>query len=279
MGTGCLAKAENGREGTVKIPRSPIFFFGATLVAFSVALVVFVAILLLSQRSVTNARESAFHTLEIEQRLSDLQADLVAAEAAQVAVLLTGDQGPLSSYYRATTDIGLTLRSLSFLVADNDLQGQRIVQLKELFREKIREMDETVQTVRIGDQGGALAAARRNATQSSATLRIQEILEAASRTETSIEREHQNNLQISARRRDNVAVALIVLLAALMVGLFIAVNRARKYERLIKVCAWSKTVEYEGEWVSYDEYLRRRFNVSVSHGISPDAMEKLDAEA
>ncbi|MBA2687106.1 MAG: CHASE3 domain-containing protein [Gemmatimonadaceae bacterium] len=262
----------------MKIPRSPIFFFGATLVAFSAALMVFIGLVLLSQRSVQSSTEWVDHTLEVQQRLGKLETDLVAAEAGQVAVLLTGDQSHLTSYYRATTDIGLTLRSLSFLVADNPVQSQRIVQLKALFREKIREMDGTVQTVRIGDQGGALAAARRNAAQASTTAPIQEVLEAAARTEAMLHQERGAKLQRSAARRDTVALGMILTLALLMVGLFVAVKRARSYERLIKVCAWSKTVEHEGEWISYDEYLRRRFNVSVSHGISPEAMEKLEEQ-
>ncbi len=262
----------------MKIPRSPIFFFGATLVAFSAALMVFIGLVLLSQRSVQSSTEWVDHTLEVQQRLGKLETDLVAAEAGQVAVLLTGDQSHLTFYYRATTDIGLTLRSLSFLVADNPVQSQRIVQLKALFREKIREMDGTVQTVRIGDQGGALAAARRNAAQASTTAPIQEVLEAAARTEAMLHQERGAKLQRSAARRDTVALGMILTLALLMVGLFVAVKRARSYERLIKVCAWSKTVEHEGEWISYDEYLRRRFNVSVSHGISPEAMEKLEEQ-
>lgn len=262
----------------MKIPRTPIVFFSATLVAFSFALVVFIGMVILSQRSVQRAREWVAHTLEVRQRLGALETDLVAAEAGEVAVLLTGDQSHLTSYYRATRNIGLTLRSLSFLVADNPVQAQRIVQLKELFREKIREMDGTVQTVRSGDQGGALAAARRNVAQTSTTAMIQKVLEAASRTEATLQQERSNQLQRSANRGERVSLGLIVTLAMLMVGLFVAVRRARNYERLIKVCAWSKTVDFEGEWISYDEYLRRRFNISVSHGISPEAMAKLDEQ-
>ncbi len=69
----------------------PNLFFGATLVAFSVALMVFIGLVLLSQRSVQRSREWVNHTLEVQQRLGKLETDLVAAEAGQVAVLLTGD--------------------------------------------------------------------------------------------------------------------------------------------------------------------------------------------
>ena len=44
---------------------------------------------------------------------------------------------------------------------------------------------------------------------------------------------------------------------------------------LVTMCAWSKTVEYQGEWLSFEEYLKRRFNVDTSHGISPAEAEKV----
>jgi len=44
---------------------------------------------------------------------------------------------------------------------------------------------------------------------------------------------------------------------------------------LVTLCAWSKTVEYQGEWISFEEYLKRRFSLMVTHGISPAEMAKM----
>src|SRR5438552_3212750 len=44
---------------------------------------------------------------------------------------------------------------------------------------------------------------------------------------------------------------------------------------LVTLCAWTRSVEYEGEWISFEEYLRRKFNVSATHGISPDALSQI----
>lgn len=51
-------------------------------------------------------------------------------------------------------------------------------------------------------------------------------------------------------------------------------HRFQRAQALLRVCAWSQTVEYEGQWLTYEEYLRRRFNISVTHGISPEQAEK-----
>jgi hypothetical protein len=52
-----------------------------------------------------------------------------------------------------------------------------------------------------------------------------------------------------------------------------------KVEGLATICAWSRTIEYEGTWISFEEYLQRRFGIRTSHGISPmEAAKLLPAE-
>ena len=72
-----------------------------------------------------------------------------------------------------------------------------------------------------------------------------------------------------------IRMAVLVLLAFLVSR---TARQARaleqKVQSLVTVCAWSRTVEYEGEWISFEKYLLRRFNVNTSHGISPAEAEK-----
>ncbi len=51
-----------------------------------------------------------------------------------------------------------------------------------------------------------------------------------------------------------------------------------RVESLVTICAWSRTVKYEGEWISFEQYLQREFNINTSHGISPDEAKKIFAE-
>jgi hypothetical protein len=48
-----------------------------------------------------------------------------------------------------------------------------------------------------------------------------------------------------------------------------------KVEGFVTVCAWSRTIEYEGKWVSFEDYLQQRFGIRTSHGISPAEAAKL----
>ena len=54
--------------------------------------------------------------------------------------------------------------------------------------------------------------------------------------------------------------------------------RLRRHEQMLHVCAWSKAVEYEGEWITFEQYLTRRFGVKMTHGISPIEAEKLTTQ-
>ena len=47
----------------------------------------------------------------------------------------------------------------------------------------------------------------------------------------------------------------------------------------VTLCAWTRTVRYEGEWISVEAYLERRYGVVTSHGMSPTAQKLLEAEA
>ena len=51
--------------------------------------------------------------------------------------------------------------------------------------------------------------------------------------------------------------------------------RSERLGRLVTVCAWSRMIQYNGEWLTLEEYLARRFSVSVTHGISPQQLDVL----
>lgn len=76
----------------------------------------------------------------------------------------------------------------------------------------------------------------------------------------------------------NCAIRMAVLvLLALLVSRTARQTREpqQRVQTLVTVCAWSQTVEYEGQWISFEQYLLRRFNVNTSHGISPAEARKL----
>lgn len=52
----------------------------------------------------------------------------------------------------------------------------------------------------------------------------------------------------------------------------------KRFDDLVTMCAWSNTVHHDGEWMSFSRYLNRRFGLQTTHGISPRALMKIEAE-
>ncbi len=48
--------------------------------------------------------------------------------------------------------------------------------------------------------------------------------------------------------------------------------------KLQVVCAWTKRIRVEGKWMTFDEFLKNYLHFNLSHGISPEAMERLAKE-
>ena len=86
------------------------------------------------------------------------------------------------------------------------------------------------------------------------------------------------------RTEDNAIaseVASVVLIGAVALALlFIVIIRLRleRLQRVVTICAWTGLVYYEGQWIRMDEYLQRRFGLTVSHGLSREASAKIIGE-
>lgn len=46
----------------------------------------------------------------------------------------------------------------------------------------------------------------------------------------------------------------------------------------VRMCAWTKRLALDGEWVSIEAYLKRRFGLDVTHGISDEALAAMTDE-
>src|SRR5262249_49731275 len=78
-------------------------------------------------------------------------------------------------------------------------------------------------------------------------------------------------------------VLLIVIFEGILVGLGHRLNKLEaerdrehqareELERYVTMCAWTRRVRHDGEWISVEEFLQRRFGLDVSHGIADDVL-------
>ncbi|MEO7137208.1 MAG: GAF domain-containing protein [Gemmatimonadales bacterium] len=51
-------------------------------------------------------------------------------------------------------------------------------------------------------------------------------------------------------------------------------ERSAELERLVTVCAWSKKIQVDGKWVTFEEFLVDNLGVRITHGIDPESARK-----
>jgi DNA-binding response OmpR family regulator len=54
---------------------------------------------------------------------------------------------------------------------------------------------------------------------------------------------------------------------------------ARLEHAMLKICAWTKQVNVDGEWISIEDYLGNYLGLVLTHGLSESAKAKLESEA
>lgn len=61
----------------------------------------------------------------------------------------------------------------------------------------------------------------------------------------------------------------------LIAELSASANQVKRLEEFVTFCAWSGRVRWKDQWVSVDTFLHECYNVSISHGISEEALTTL----
>jgi hypothetical protein len=80
--------------------------------------------------------------------------------------------------------------------------------------------------------------------------------------------------------QESILETLIVLMVASVVMLVTArlVSRLYYLEGYLRVCAWCKNIEHDGDWIPIDQFFERRFETDTSHGMCPACSEIMKAK-
>lgn len=73
----------------------------------------------------------------------------------------------------------------------------------------------------------------------------------------------QMDLRLSARK-------IIAALSRAVRG----AERPADLERLVTVCAWSRKIQVDGKWVTFEEFLVDNLGVRITHGIDPESARR-----
>jgi CHASE3 domain sensor protein len=216
------------------------------------------------------------HTYKVLNLVQQTQFHLLDAETERRGYLLTGGNDYLNSYGRAMAAVRNDIDQLKSLVQARAGQQTNITELQDLIVE------------RLGIDPEKMAGGKTSLYDTLAvalTDQGKSTMEQIGRVLFQMGRDEEYSLNINQQRAEAdsissqiTSVVLIGTVAMVLTLIVIILLRLEKLQQVVTVCAWTGRIQYEGQWIRLDEYLQRRFGLSVSHGLSKEAAEKMAAE-
>jgi hypothetical protein len=76
--------------------------------------------------------------------------------------------------------------------------------------------------------------------------------------------------------REAIFETIVILLVAIPLVLHTqrVVARPFYFEGFLRVCAWCRNVEHQGDWIPLAEFFQERFDTPTSHGMCPACFAK-----
>jgi len=260
----------------IPIPRA-----GKNLIRFELALLLAAILVLgwLSHR--TNAEFKAAvgwvtHTHEVLNTIEQTQVHLVDAESGQRGYVLTGRESYLEPYTAALTSLDGDIQKLKTLTRHNPVQQKNIAELQILVA---RRLSLESQTIGLRKTNSTAALALILTDEGKNTMdKIRAAFSQMREYEEQLLVEREKRAQAKSFLTEAVSLALIGVGVIVLFVVVIILYRLEQLQHFVTVCAWTGQVKYEGQWIRLEEYLQRRFGLSVSHGLSRDAFNKVKEE-
>jgi signal transduction histidine kinase len=202
------------------------------ILLLSAGFFVLVAISALSVVLVTQSRKDnrwVVHTIEVENQVNALLLDIRRAESAVRGYMLSSAPQFLTEQETAVAAIRPELDRLTVLTADNPVQVENIIKLRQAIEQRLSDFANGIERVKNNDVASAAAIMRGGQTskavdaiaQASQAMRIEEDSLFAERTKTA------DRTQLLASIVTVVGSALVIALAAISIVLVRRSSRAR----------------------------------------------------
>jgi methyl-accepting chemotaxis protein WspA len=242
----------------------------------AVPLVLLVAMGVMTRRAAHDLLETQTTVREIirlKHRASTLLGAMIDNEAGQRGFLLSRNPQFLEPYDRSLQVMPRLREELRKSLVDPVS--------KTLLQEFLKASDarlafsaETVDLQRIGEHDAAVAMVQ-SGRGKTLTDKVRRDAAALSARYDQLIHDAEERYATGIRWNEYISWGMVVLDAIFAGILVLLLLRLRRAESVLHVCAWSKTVQFGNEWISFEEYLTRKFGLSITHGIRPEEMEKM----
>lgn len=215
------------------------------------------------------------HTYKVVNLVEQTQLHLLDAETERRSYLLAGGSQSLNSYGTAMTSVQNDVVQLQNLLGKNTLQQTNLTALQNLINVRLgidpNKMKEP------GSLPDMLAV--------SLTSEGKSTMDEISRLLFQMSQDEENQLNDRALKTEDDAIsgqiATVILIGTVAIALIFIIFillRLEKLQQFVTICAWTGQVKDGDTWIRLDEYLQRRFGMSVSHGVSREAALKMIRE-
>lgn len=246
----------------------------ATVLGLSLSLGFTVLLTYRSQTQLTESSRGLLHILQIEDRVQRLLGELNRADAAMRGYVLTRRDEYLAPLESNRDAVAAHFEGLRTLTAGDVRQEARLDYVRAQIDAQIDYLAQVVSSVRAREDGDVL-----KLLLSEQGLDLGHAVRESTAAFVEGERQTVAVRQKYFSGRTQAVVGwlsfFVVANVAGVVGLLALVHRMSRMHRFVKVCAWSRSIEFNGEWLTFEQYLAARFDIHASHGISPAEAEKM----
>jgi CHASE3 domain sensor protein len=254
--------------------RKTAFWLGLALPSFALLAIVWVTQVTNGQFNAAFA--SVTQTYKVLNILEEIQAQIADAETGQRGYLLTGRPDYFSLHDTAMAAINNNLQDLKILVHGNLIQETNLVELQRLI------------ALRLGTNPDTVEFAKTHSADATAVVLTDQGRDAIKQIRTVLfsMREQQTDLLVARQQTaearflfdQTASLVMVGVTAIALIAIVAVLLRLEHLRQIVTVCAWTGQVKFEGEWIRLEDYLTRRFGISVSHGLSKEAAAKMLGE-
>jgi CHASE3 domain sensor protein len=200
------------------------------------------------------------------------QLHLLDAETERRGYLLAGGTDYLNSYGTAMTSVQKDIDQLQGLLDKNITQQTNMLELQDLITVRLGiDADKVKGTNSLPDMLAVSLTAEGKRTMDE----LNRVLFQMREQEESELNEREQHTEDDAISGQIATVILIGTVAIALIFIIFILVRLEKLQQFVTICAWTGQVKDGNDWIRLDEYLQRRFGLSVSHGVSREAALKM----
>jgi CHASE3 domain sensor protein len=214
-----------------------------------------------------------YKVLDIFERT---QAHIVDAEAGQRGYLLTGRPEYLEPYQSAIHSIRDNIAELKKLTSADPAQQANLAALTKMVDEElVFDPAAAPHPGNAANDAAVLALTQRGREK---LEHVRSVLFLALEEQQQALGKHQQAAEADVVSSQVMSLTLIAAVAMALILVVVILLRLERLQEFVTICAWTGQVQYQGQWIRLDEYLKKQFGVSVSHSLSQDAATKMMRE-